>query len=150
MNRIQKRDLDIHLGEEKLEIKEFVKCVGIYINSELTRGKHTQSISFRLQKGIDIIREMWHFLLEKQLKFLFSAFMSSYLGYGVLVSGGAAKAHVNKLDRSLRKTIRFILFKDKKYTAKPLCEHLKILPLELNTKFTTYKIHQTTYLRGAP
>ena len=58
MNRIQKRDLDIHLGEEKLEIKEFVKCVGIYIDSELTRGKHTQSISFRLQKGIGITREM--------------------------------------------------------------------------------------------
>ena len=74
---------------------------------------------------------MLHFLQEKQLKLLYSAFIIPCLGYGALVCGGAAKTHVNKLDRSLRKT-RDMMFKDKKHIAKLLYKYLKILPLELN------------------
>ena len=48
MNRIQKTDLDIHLREQKLEIKKFLKYVGIYIDSKLTREK--QINSFELKK----------------------------------------------------------------------------------------------------
>ena len=48
---------------------------------------------------------MRHFLQEKQLKLLFSAFISPHLDYGALTWGGVAKTHVKKLDRSLRKTI---------------------------------------------
>ena len=38
MNKIQKTDLDIHLGEEKLEIKKFLK----YVDSKLKWEKHTK------------------------------------------------------------------------------------------------------------
>lgn len=48
MNRIQKTDLDIHLREQKLEIKKFLKCVEIYIDSKLTWEK--QINSFELKK----------------------------------------------------------------------------------------------------
>ena len=63
---------------------------------------------------------MQHFLQEKQLKLLFSAFISPYLDYGAITLGGAAKTHVKKLDRSLRKTIRLMMFNNKKHIAKPL------------------------------
>ena len=75
---------------------------------------------------------MRHFLQEKQLKLLFSAFISPYLDYGALAWGVEAKKHAKKLDRSLRKTIRLMMFKDKKHIAKPLYKYLEILPLELN------------------
>ena len=48
---------------------------------------------------------MRHFLQEKEVKLLFSAFISPYQDYGALTWGGVAKTHVKKLDRSLRKTI---------------------------------------------
>ena len=57
---------------------------------------------------------MHYFLEEKQLKLLFAAFINPYLDYGALPREGAAKTHVNKLGRSLRKTIRLMIFKDKK------------------------------------
>ena len=89
---------------------------------------------------------MRHFLQEKQLKLLFSAFISPYLDYGALTWGGVAKTHVKKLDRSLRKTIKLMMFKDKKHIVKPLCKYLKILPLELNIKLLHTKFMQKSIL----
>ena len=91
---------------------------------------------------------MRHFLQEKQLKLLFSAFISPYLNYGALAwGGGAAKTHINKLERSLRKTIRFMMFKDKKHIAKPLYKYLKILPMELNIKLLQAKFMKKLILK---
>ena len=42
---------------------------------------------------------MLHFLQEKQLKLLSSAFIIPCLDYGALACGGAVKTHVNKLDK---------------------------------------------------
>ena len=39
MNNIQKADLDIRLGNEKLEIKEYATYLGIYIAIKLTWDK---------------------------------------------------------------------------------------------------------------
>ena len=93
---------------------------------------------------------MQHFLQEKQLKQLFSAFISPYLDYGALAWGGAAKTHVNKLGRSLRKTIRLMMFKDQKHIAKPLNKYLKILPLELNIKLLQVKFMKKLILKEHP
>ena len=139
MNNIQKTDLDIRIGNKKLEVKEYAKYLGIHIDGKFTWEKQIQITNSKLHKGIGIIRTMQHFLQEKQLKLLFSAFISPYLDYGALVWGGTAKTHTNKLERSLRKTIRLMMFKDKKHNAKPLYKYLKILPLELNIKLLQAK-----------
>ena len=90
---------------------------------------------------------MQHFLQEKQLKLLFSGFISPYLEYGALAWGGAAKTHINKLERSLRKTIRLMMFKDKKHISKPLYKYLKILPPELNIKLLQVKFRKKLMLK---
>lgn len=42
MNKIQKADLYIHFGNEKLEEKEFAKCLGVFIDSKFTWEKQIQ------------------------------------------------------------------------------------------------------------
>ena len=84
MNNIQKTDLDIRLGNEKLEVKEYAKYLGIHIDSKLTWEKQIQIPNSKLHKGICIIWTMRHFLQKKQLELLFSAFVSPYLDYGAL------------------------------------------------------------------
>ena len=91
INDIQETDLDKRLGNETLEVKEYAKYLGIYIDSKFTWEKQIQITDSKLHKGIDIIRAMQHFLQEKQLKQLFSAFISPYLDYGALAWGGEPK-----------------------------------------------------------
>ena len=128
MNNIQKPDLDIPLGNEKLELKEFTKYIGIYIDSKLSWEKQIQITNSKQQKGIGIIRTMRHFSQKKKFKLLFLAFLSPYLEYGTPAWVGAVKTQVNKLDRNLRKAIRLIMFKDK------IVSISKYFPLELNVK----------------
>ena len=92
---------------------------------------------------------MRHFLQEKQL-FLFSVFNSPHLNYGTPAWGGAAKTHLNKTDRNLRKTIRLMMFKDKKHIAEPLYKYLKILPLELTIKLLQAKFMKNLILEEHP
>ena len=75
MNNIQKTDLDIQLGNEKLgvKLKEYAKYLRFYIDSKLAWEKQIQITNFKLDKGIGLTRTMPHFLQEKQLKLLFSA-----------------------------------------------------------------------------
>ena len=150
VSNIQKTDLDIRLGNEKLEVKQYAKYLGLHIDSKLTWEKQILITNSKLHKEIDIIRTMWHFLQEKQLELLFSAFISPYLDYGALAWGGAAKTHINKLERSLRKIMRLMMFKDKKHIAKPLYGYLKVLPLELNIKPLQAKFVKKLILKEHP
>ena len=59
-NNIQKTDLDIQLGNEKLEVKEYAKYLRIYFDSKLTWEKQIQITNSELHKGIGIIRTMWY------------------------------------------------------------------------------------------
>ena len=95
MDNIQKTDLDIRLGNEKLEAKEYVKYLGSYIDSKLIWEKQIQITNSKLHKGIGVMRTMQHFLQGKQFKLLFSAFTRLYLDYGALAWGGAARTHFN-------------------------------------------------------
>ena len=74
----------------------------------------------KISKGIGILRKICHFLQEKQLKYLYSSFIKPYTEYGNLAWGRAAKTNLAKIDRSLRKAIRIIMFKGKMETVQPL------------------------------
>ena len=103
-----------------------------------------------LHKGIGIIKIMRNFLQEKQLKQLFSTLIKPYIDYGTLAWGGTAKTHLTKIDRSIRKTIRLMMFKEKRHTVKPLYEYLKKLPVTLNNKLLQVKFMKKRILQEHP
>ena len=76
---------------------------------------------------------MHDFSQEKQLKDLYNAFIKPFTEYGVLAWGGAPKTHLIKIERSLNKAVRIMLFKGKYESAQPLFQYLNIVPLHLNT-----------------
>ena len=106
-------NINIHLGDDKLEPKDYAKYLSVYIHSKLTWEKHIQITNFKLQKAITIIKVMQNFLLEKQLKQLSFTLMKSYIDYGTLAWGGAAKTYLTKIGRSIQKTIKLVMFEEK-------------------------------------
>ena len=138
----KKENLNIHLDTEELEQKQFAKYLGIYINENLSWHKHMQMTINKISKGIGILRTMSHFLQEKQLKDLYYSFIKSYTEYDNLAWGGAAKANLAKIDRSLRNAIRIMMFQGKRKSVQPLYEYLNILPLNINRKLLCAKFMQ--------
>ena len=57
------------------------------------------------------------------------------------------KPSLTKIDRSIRKTITLMMCKEKRHTAKPLCEYLKILPVSSNNKLLQAKFMKKRILQ---
>ena len=68
----------------------------------------------KISKVFGILRTMRHFLQEKELKDLYSSFIKSYTEYCKLAWGQAAKKNLAKIDRSLKKAIRIMMFNGKR------------------------------------
>ena len=73
-------------------------------------------------------------MLEKFLTNIFNAFLKPYLEYGTLVWSGALETNLDKINKTLNRSIRTILFKQKHDTVKPFYKYLGILPLKQNIK----------------
>ena len=85
---------------------------------------------------------MCKFLQEEQLKKLHNAFIKPYTEYHILAWGGALKAHLNKVSRSLKKAVRVMMFKNNYVSTKPLFEYLNIAPFD-QYQATAKKVHET-------
>ena len=66
----------------------------------------------------------------KALKNIFNAFLKPYVEYGTLVWSEAPKTYLEKINKTLNRSIRTILFKQKY----DIVKYLNILPLKQNIK----------------
>ena len=132
-NNESKNDINIYLDGEQLKPKEHVKYLGVYIENKPWQ-KHIQETNNKINKGIGILKIMRHYLHDKQLINPYSSFIKPYIEYGTLAWGGACKANLTKIDRSLNKSVRTMLFKNRREPSKLLYKYLNILPLEYNIK----------------
>ena len=65
LNRNQNnKNINISLGQDKLQPKEYAKYFGVFIDSKLTWEKHIQMKNSKLQKEIGILKMMKYFLQE--------------------------------------------------------------------------------------
>ena len=133
-NNEPKKDINIYLDGEQLKPKEYAKYLGVYIDNKLSWQNHIQETNNKINKGIGILKIMRHYLQDKQLINLYFSFIKPYIEYGTLAWGGACKTNLTKIDRSLNKSVRTMLFKNRREPSKPLYKYLNILPLEYNIK----------------
>ena len=123
-NNEPKKDINIYLDGEQLKPKEHLKYLGVYIENKPWQ-KHIQETNNKINKGIGILKIMKH-LQDKQLINPYFSFIKPYIEYGTLA--------LTKIDRSLNKSVRTMLFKNRREPSKPLYKYLNILPLEYNIK----------------
>ena len=127
--------LNLQINNELLEEKIYTKYLGIYIDHKLTWKYETEHINSKLIKGNAILAKMRHYIPEKVIKNLYNELIQPHLDYGALIWGKAAEIHLDKIHRSLNKTMRIINFKKATDDVIPIYAISKILTLENNVKF---------------
>ena len=68
------------------------------------------------------------------MKNLFNSFLKPYIEYGSLAWGGAPKAKIELINRTIKRSIRTMMNMDKFDSVKPFYEYLNILPFKDNMK----------------
>ena len=133
-NLQNKKNINMTINDEKLEQKDYVKDLGIFTDKNLSWRKQIETTTYKLNRGIGILRNLRSFLQEKQLKNLYNTFIKPYTEYGALAWSSAPKTYLAKTERNIKKSIRTIMFKIKHDSVKPYYKYLNINPLKHQIK----------------
>ena len=112
-----------------LERKDYVKYLGVLIDSNLTWKQHILSISSKISKSLGIISRLRHFVPTDTLLSIYRSLIQPYITYGIAVWGQAAQTNLDKLIILQKRALRLIHFAPYRSHAIPLFIHYNILPL---------------------
>ena len=93
-----------------LECKEFIKYLGILIDSHLTWKHHIDHIAIKISRTIGLISKIRHFVPKHTLINIYRSLVAPYLSYGLIVWGQACKSYLDKLLKLQKRALRFIYF----------------------------------------
>ena len=112
-----------------LEIKDFVKYLGIMIDSDLSWKNHIDFICHKISKSIGIIAKLRHYIPRHLLLSIYHTLITPYLTYGISVWGYCAKTHLNRLLILQKRALRLIFFRRAREHAIPLFIKSNCLPI---------------------
>ena len=78
-----------------LERKDYVKYLGVLIDSTLTWRQHILFISSKISKSLGIISRLRHFVPTDTLLSIYQSLVQPYITYGIAVWGQAAQTNLN-------------------------------------------------------
>jgi hypothetical protein len=71
----------------EIEYKEFIKYLGVIIDSSLTWKYHVDNIASKISKSIGIITRLRHFVPLSTLLSIYQCLILPYITYGIIVWG---------------------------------------------------------------
>ena len=115
-----------------LERKDYVKYLGVLIDSTLSWRQHVLFISSKMSKSPGIISRLRHFVPTDTLLSIYQSLIQPYITYGIAVWGQAAPTNLDKLLILQKRALRLIHFAPYRSHAIPLFNHYNILPLNFH------------------
>ena len=110
-----------------LEHKNYVKHLGILIDSNLGWKNYISPVASKIRKTIGTISKLRHFMPRNTLINIYKSLILSHLSYGIVVWGQAAKIHLEKVLKLQKRVLWLIDFEDHASHAIPLFLSSKIL-----------------------
>ena len=112
-------------------MKDFVKYLGIMIDSELSWKHHIDVICHKISRSFRIIAKMRHYIPRHLLVNLYHALISPYLNYGICAWGNCAQTCLNyKLLVLQKPALRLVYFAKPRDHTIPFFIKSNSLPLQ--------------------
>ena len=114
---------------QPLEMKNYIRYLGILIDSNLSWKFHTDYVCQKVSKTIGIIAKLRHFVPRHVLLTLYRSLILPYISYGICAWGHAAETHLHKLLVLQKRALRLMFFAEPRTHAVPLFLETKQLPI---------------------
>ena len=121
--------LRLGMDGELLERVPSTKCLGLFIDEQLTWEYHIKRCQKKLSQGIYALNMSKHILMRKRLMTLYYALVQPYLQFGLLLWGHAYKKRFNRLEVAQRKAISAITGAKYNESASQLFKTIGVLKL---------------------
>ena len=112
-----------------LEMKDYVKYLGLMIDSNLSWKYHIESICHKISKSIGIIAKIRHYVPRRILLSVYNSLIVPYLTYGICCWGNCALTVQRKIVTLQKRALRLIYFSKSKEHAVPFFLKSNCLPL---------------------
>ena len=114
-----------------MEHKDYVKYLGVLIDSSLAWKYHISHVASKISESIGKISKSRHFVPRSTLVNIYRSLIVPHLSYGIVVWGQAAKVHLDKILKLQKRVLRLLYFGD--YTSHAITFFLasNILPFEM-------------------
>ena len=111
--------IKICIGNSELEQKDCAKYLGIYFDKRLSWDTHIEYTNKTLSRGIGILKKIRYYVQGNTLKNIYNSFIKPYIEYGTLAWSAATNVHLETLNKSVKRSVRAMLFKGKHDSVKP-------------------------------
>ena len=112
-----------------LEMKDYVKYLGLMIDSNLSWKYHIESICHKISKSIGIIAKIRHYVPRRVLLSVYNSLIVPYLTYGICGWGNCALTFQRKIVTLQKRALRLIYFSKSKEHTVPFFLKSNCLPL---------------------
>lgn len=122
---VKKNNIQLILGQEKLELVESTKFLGITVDSRLQWGPHIESLAGRLSSAAYAVRKIRELTDVATARLVYFSYFHSIMSYGIILWGRAAD--VNSIFILQKKAIRAIYKLKSRESLRELFKSIKIM-----------------------
>ena len=107
------QDVTIQINKKAIQQVQYVKYLGILIDSQLTFAQHISSVVKKVSRVTGLMYRIRNCVDNQTLKMIYYSLIYSHLLYGIPIWGNADEVHISPLYILQKKAIRLIVNKDK-------------------------------------
>jgi len=133
------KNVTILLGRKAIAQKDFVKYIGVLIDSRLSFKAHISSITKKIARTIGLFYKLRYYMNQKTLIMIYNSLIYPYLIYATSIWGNACDSIINPIFILQKKAVKAITFSDVRTHSAPLFKLLNILTIHDIYKIETLK-----------
>ena len=107
------KDVTIQINKKAIQQVQYVKYLGVLIDSQLTFAQHIASVVKKVSRVTGLMYRIRNCVDNQTLKMIYYSLIYSHLLYGIPIWGNADEVHISPLYILQKKAIRLIVNKDK-------------------------------------
>ena len=120
----------IKMNGHKLHPCDFIKYLGVYLDSTLSGKYHCQTLQPKLNRACGMLSKARHYVPEKELISLYYAIFSSHMNYGCQIWGQNMHPQFAKIITLQKRAMRIIKFADSEAHSDPLFKEMNVLRIQ--------------------
>ena len=119
----------IKMNGHKLSPADYIKYLGVYLDSKLNGSRHCALLSAKLNRANGMLSKIRHYVNAEDLRSIYHAIFSSHMVYGAQVWGQSLCKHNDNILRLQNKAMRILSFANYRDDANPHYIKHKILKI---------------------
>ena len=127
------------INRQAIEQKDYVKYLGVLIDSKLSFKQHIIDITKKISRAIGLLYKLRHYVSRRILIMMYYSLIYPFLIYALPVYGSGSNSYTIHLLQ--KKVVRLVTFNDPIFHSLPLFKQLEIL-----TIFDVFKVETSKFV----